>query len=53
VLLAAGIVVLGTLIFKVVEMVRGKKTVDAIVVTADGSSLAAWAHIKGELASIN
>jgi hypothetical protein len=53
VLLGAGIVVLATLIFEVAEMVRGKETVNAIIVPADGSSLAAGAHIKGELASIN
>jgi hypothetical protein len=53
VLLGAGIVVLGTLTFEVIEAVRGQETVEAIVVAADGSSLATGTHIKGELASVN
>jgi hypothetical protein len=55
VLLAAGIVVLATLAFEVIEMVRGKETVEAIVVTADGSSRIkeTTTTLKREPASVN
>jgi hypothetical protein len=53
VLLVAGIVILGTLIFEVVEAFSGKETVKAIVVTANSSSGAAEVTDKPELASVN
>ena len=53
VLLAAGIIVLGTLAFEVAETVRGKETVETIVVTANGSSGTKEPTIKRELASVN
>ncbi len=52
-LLAAGIIVLGTLVFEVAELVRGKETVEAIVVTANSSSPTKEVIIEGELASVN
>ena len=53
VLLGAGIVVLGTLIFEVFEAIGGKETVKAIVIPAGGSSRTTGARIKGEPASVN
>ena len=52
-LLAAGVIVLGALAFEVVEIVRGKETVKAIVVTPGGSSLTKTAPITGEPAAVN
>ncbi len=53
-LLAAGIIVLATLVFEVIEAVRGKETVQAIVVNAKESTLPKTAPIKlGEPASVN
>lgn len=52
-LLAAGIIVLGTLAFEVAEMVRGTETVEAIVVTANGTVPTADVTIEKELASVN
>ncbi|MGO8947134.1 MAG: hypothetical protein ACLQUY_05620 [Ktedonobacterales bacterium] len=53
VLMAAGIIVLGTLGFEVYEAVRGKETVEAIVVTANGSSPTKKVVLERELASVN
>jgi hypothetical protein len=53
VLLAAGIVVLGTLVFEVIEMVRGKETVETIVVRAKGAVPTEDVLIKRELVSVN
>ncbi len=52
-LLAAGIIVLGTLVFEVAELVRGKETVEAIVVTANGPVPTADVTIEKELVSVN
>ena len=52
-LLAAGLIVLGTLAFEVAEMVRGKETVETIVVTANGSLPTAEVMKEKELVSIN
>jgi hypothetical protein len=53
VLLVAGIVILGTLIFEVVEAFSGKETVKAIVVTSGGSARLAEVAVKPEPASVN
>jgi hypothetical protein len=53
VLLAAGLVVLGTLIFEVIEALRGKESVKAIVVQAKGIRPTGEVLVKGELASVN
>ena len=53
VLLAAGLIVLGTLVFEVIELVRGKETVETIVVRAKRSLPTDEMIIKGELASVN
>jgi hypothetical protein len=53
VLLGAGIVVLGTLTFEVIEAVRGAESVKAIVVPAGGSLRTTGAQIRGEPASVN
>ena len=53
VLLAAGLIVLGTLVFEVIELVRGKETAEAIVVTADSSSRTEEVALERELASVN
>ena len=53
VLLAAGLIVLGTLVFEVIELVRGKETVETIVVTADSSSRTEEVALERELASVN
>ncbi|HEX6798295.1 MAG TPA: hypothetical protein VF116_11355 [Ktedonobacterales bacterium] len=52
-LMAAGVIVLGALAFEVVEMVRGKETVNAIVVTPGGSGLTRTAPIRNEPAAVN
>ena len=52
-LLAASIIVLGTLAFEVAELVRGKETVETIVVTANGSVPTAEVATEKELVSIN
>ncbi len=51
-LLIAAVIVLGTLAFEVAEMVRGKETVQAIVVTANGSESSA-ATTEKQMASVN
>ena len=53
VLLAAGLIVLGTLVFEVIELVRGKETAETIVVRAKRSLPTDEMIIKGELASVN
>jgi hypothetical protein len=53
VLLGAGIVVLGTLIFEVIEALRGKESVKAIVVRPKGIRPTGEVLVKGELASVN
>jgi hypothetical protein len=53
VLLGAGIVVLGTLIFEVVEALRGTETVKAIAVTGNGIRPTKQVVAKGEVASVN
>lgn len=53
VLLGAGIVVLGTLVFEVIEMVRDKETVETIMVQSKGTVATEDALIKRELASVN
>ena len=52
-LLAAAIIVLGTLAFEVAELVRGKETVETIVVTANGTVPTAEVTIEKELVSVN
>jgi predicted outer membrane lipoprotein len=52
-LLAAAVVVLGALVFEVVEMVRGKETMNTIVVTPSGSGLTKTAPITSEPAAVN
>jgi len=53
VLLAAGIVVLATLTFEMIEAVRGIESAETLVVQANGSTLTGKASVKGELASVN
>jgi hypothetical protein len=53
VLLGAGIVVLATLAFEVIELVRGKEMVSTIVVRAKGSPRAKEAVLESEVAAVN
>jgi hypothetical protein len=53
VLLGAGIVVLGTLIFEVVEALRGTESVNTIAVTGNGTRPTKQVVVKGEVASVN
>jgi hypothetical protein len=53
VLLAAGLVVLATLVFEVTEALRGGEAVDGIIVRASGRPTPDEVIVKGELASIN
>ena len=53
VLLAAGLIVLGTLVFEVIELVRGKETVETIVVTADRPVPTEEVTIEAELVSVH
>ena len=53
VLMVAGLVVLGTLFFEVMELVRGKETVDTIVVRAKGTPIGEEMVVKSEPAAVN
>ena len=53
VLLVAGLVVLGTLGFEVLEAVRGKETVETLVVRAPKGAHPDDVVLEGELASVN
>jgi hypothetical protein len=53
VLLGAGIVVLGTLIFEVVEALRGTESVNTIAVTGKGIRPTEQVVVRGEVASVN
>jgi hypothetical protein len=53
VLLVAGLVVLGTLVFEVMEAVRGGESVDSIMARAMGTPTTENVIVKSEMASIN
>jgi hypothetical protein len=53
VLLGAGIVVLATLTFEVIEAVRGTESVSTVVVRAKGTRPVEQVVVKGEVASVN